>query len=361
MDKQSAKLGVYRDLPLEEYLAEPHISSSDLRRALTSPASYWHYSTLNPDRPSRRDSETPAMAFGKHLHAAILEPLRFNDTYVELPDSPGQEAWLTTKDDLLKECKRLKLPLTGNKPELIERISEYFADKNVPGPNITDVVKAESEKKGYTLLKSDEFWRVKERQALAAFFYGKELLGDISSSEVSIFWIDKKFDLPCKARLDKVIFFLKNREGRIIELKSIAEKSSALAFRAGRAISTYGYDVQASFYLRGLLEIQRANLEHELFKTKKINDSLPADNWLLDFLFVQSTGPAEMIKLRWAGNDVSDENASYRLIANQRVDRALQIIHDGHKEHPDGQSWLSGRSLELTGNLIPPYQGTEDY
>ena len=65
------------DLPIEEYLAIPAMSSSGLQQFRRSPAHY-HWSRANPV------AETDAMRFGTAVHTAILEPGLFDATYVTM-------------------------------------------------------------------------------------------------------------------------------------------------------------------------------------------------------------------------------------------------------------------------------------
>jgi hypothetical protein len=52
----SIPLGVHFGLPLETYLADPAISSSDIRCLLRSPSDYWWQSHMNPEPPPERYS-----------------------------------------------------------------------------------------------------------------------------------------------------------------------------------------------------------------------------------------------------------------------------------------------------------------
>jgi len=73
------KPGIY-EMEDEAYFADPAVSNSDLKLLRRSPA---HFKYLK-DNPKET---TPAMAAGKSLHCAILEPERFMERHAIIPDN----------------------------------------------------------------------------------------------------------------------------------------------------------------------------------------------------------------------------------------------------------------------------------
>lgn len=78
--------GVYVDVPIEDYHAEPGVSSTMLRMLQHCPREVWaHY--INPRRPPHR--QKPGQLEGQLAHCAVLEPMEFDRRYAVLPvDAP---------------------------------------------------------------------------------------------------------------------------------------------------------------------------------------------------------------------------------------------------------------------------------
>src|ERR1700730_13177092 len=55
--------GVYFNLPMADYHADPSLGSTDLKALLVHPACYWQRSHMNPER--RDDSDSPAKKIGR--------------------------------------------------------------------------------------------------------------------------------------------------------------------------------------------------------------------------------------------------------------------------------------------------------
>lgn len=80
------------DQPAEQYFASAGVSKHDLDLVNISPA---HYQV---SKSSPREDATPAMKIGTLVHTAILEPDRFEESYVIAPDADrrtkdGKAAW----------------------------------------------------------------------------------------------------------------------------------------------------------------------------------------------------------------------------------------------------------------------------
>ncbi len=94
----------------------PKIRASSIGDFLESPAHYESFHVL------REREATAAMEMGTAIHMAVLEPEKFDATYVE--DLVQAENHLKTADDIKAVLKELGLKISGTKPELIERLTE---------------------------------------------------------------------------------------------------------------------------------------------------------------------------------------------------------------------------------------------
>jgi hypothetical protein len=74
--------GIYRDVPMEDYLASAGLSRSRLVRLLTeTPLRFHHGGDVE---------ETPAMRLGTAVHLGILEPARFDELVRPMPKFDGR-------------------------------------------------------------------------------------------------------------------------------------------------------------------------------------------------------------------------------------------------------------------------------
>jgi len=113
--------GIYIDMPESEYLADPSIGASSLKLCVGETQEWWWASQFNPNRPERE--ETNATNFGTALHKMLLEGTQaYEATYGLAFDKSEHKAALDTIDQLKAHLKTLGLKVSGNKPDLIERI-----------------------------------------------------------------------------------------------------------------------------------------------------------------------------------------------------------------------------------------------
>lgn len=168
------KPGVYEGIPNAEYHCGPGISKSGLDLVHRSPMHYQAAQEVaNDDRP-----DTKAYFVGREFHMLALEPEVFEVEYVEAfgrecapeciddrevlvqmveeinqqriaahPEAVRDTEALVAMIAKLNETRLAKLSTTGNKPELIERISAAcieHAERGLPGcePFDADAVKA---------------------------------------------------------------------------------------------------------------------------------------------------------------------------------------------------------------------------
>lgn len=183
-------------LTREEYDVLPAVNASLLKACDRSMSHGKAYMDGN-----RKDS--PSMAFGRAYHLFILEPDAFAKTYTVLPKMRrAGKAW----DEAVESA--------GGDPDRI-----IFAD---------DVAEFEA-----------------MRAAILAESRRRRLTTERGLYEVSVVWTDEEAELLCKARMDKVIESL----SVAVDLKTTTDARPHAFFRDA---ATYGYDLQAAFYMDGL-------------------------------------------------------------------------------------------------------------
>ncbi|MEC9268523.1 MAG: PD-(D/E)XK nuclease-like domain-containing protein [Pseudomonadota bacterium] len=282
--------GIYFDMPEEDYFADPSLSQSSMKWLLVSPMDYWARSAMNPDRPD--DDTSDAMDLGKGYHARILEGRDvFYDRFAAAVDPDDYPDALRTVDEIKAALKERELPVSGNKPALIDRLLE--AD---PQADIWDRIVAEHAEKhdGKTLLPPEQMRRIEIAAAmiekhpqLSKAFTGGE-------PEVSIFWRDDEYGTPLKARIDYL------KVAAICDLKSFANKLNKPIDRAVvQAVSSQRYHIQTAHYDAAIERAREFVMEGRVFG--------PAPAWIdkfaafprenRQFLFVfQQTGVAPVAR-----------------------------------------------------------------
>ena len=248
--------GIYIDLPFDEYLKDPAIGSSGVKKLLNNPPDFWWESSHNTIDPVVESKPSDAKRFGTALHKIILEGV---DAYEAeyFPDIERPDDVLVTSEDLKGALRELDQKVTGKKDDLIERLLD--AD---PKARVWDVMREDhiSKAEGREIISSawDAKLRlmasmIKNHRALEKAFTG-------GIPEVSVFWEE-----PCgacdyclggepdhceqpirfRARFD----YLKPQA--IIDLKSFSNWKDREFNRAIMSdIANRGYNVQATLYLR---------------------------------------------------------------------------------------------------------------
>lgn len=175
----------------DEYYAVEAMSYSGAKKILQSPAHY----KLAREVPS---VATPQMMFGEAVHCGILEPKRFPH-YV------------------------LAAPTIDKRTNVGKAMWAAFVEESA----------------GKLVLSADDFVRACRCIDAANAHPTVRKLLDNATVEESFFWIDKQFDVPCKARLDA------RRDGLIIDLKTCADASPE---GFARAAANYKYHLQGAMY-----------------------------------------------------------------------------------------------------------------
>jgi len=179
--------GIYRGIPFADYLAWDAVSNSALSRFSRVPSA------------AHLPDDTAALALGRALHCAVLEPARFQAEYR-----------MKTANGATKEGKAEAAAAAESGIELMTR-ANWAA--------VTGMADA-----------------VRSHPAGAA------LLAE-GNAEVSLLWTDHETGLRCKARVDWLA------PGFVVDLKT-TEDSSPNSF--ARSIANYRYHVQQAHYRDGL-------------------------------------------------------------------------------------------------------------
>lgn len=192
--------GIYAGLKREEYSSIPAVSQSTLK-LFRKTAAHARAAMLSPKEP------TDAMDFGNAFHCAVLEPLKFADSYVLAPN-------------------------VGNRSAADKAIHAEFREAN----------------RGKEIVTLEEMTRVKAmKEACYSNKIVASLLNGGGKNEVGVIWTDKETGLRCKALLDRVTNFVGYTV--ILDLKTCTDASPT---EFARAAAKYGYHEQAAFYLEGL-------------------------------------------------------------------------------------------------------------
>lgn len=163
------------------------------------------------------DKDTPALAFGRAFHCAILEPERFATEYASEPDfgdcrkkenKAARDAW--------RESNRAAVWLPADDWEAIEHMVRAVRNHEL----------------------------------------GRLILRD-GDPEVTLTWLDKATGLPCKARPDYLV-----RSRRMCVDVKTTDDASEEAF--ARTVAKYRYHVQDALYRDACAQTGEA-VEHFLF------------------------------------------------------------------------------------------------
>jgi PDDEXK-like domain of unknown function (DUF3799) len=228
--------GIYPNVPRAVYENWDAVRYSTLR-LFNKSAAHAREEMLHPMRPSR------AMDFGSALHAAILEPDRFQAEYAVAPsqqlDNNGEWKALDRRTNIGKQ------------------VWKEFEEDN----------------RGKAVITRAEYDAIKVMQAKAYQHpIAKQLMEGRGPTEVSLFWLDPEFGCACKARADKItdaIPFDGMYGGpSIVDIKT-AETAWPRDFEL--AIKRYSYHQQAAYYLDGAYVLQPVERNYVLvvFETER--------------------------------------------------------------------------------------------
>jgi len=230
--------GVYFNLPFADYLADQSLSASGIKDILVAPETYYDRCSMNPERAPK---DTEALAYGSAHHSRILEGAKaFQKEYAIIPDPADYPDAIIGGRALKETCGAMGLSKSGKVSELADRIKEADPDAKIWLHIMRDF---EADNAGKTFLKKEWAEKIERRAQLLESI--PEVAKAISNGfpEVSIFWRDKKTDVPLKARVD----YLKTRAQ--IDLKSFSNPNGKPVETAlAHQVANYRYYVQVAVH-----------------------------------------------------------------------------------------------------------------
>lgn len=207
----TGRTGWVRELEAEEYHSGGEVSASFLKTFSAKSPAHAQAERLAPPQ------ETPALRFGRAVHARILEPEAFEKRYAIAPrvdrrTKLGRELW-----EIFQAGHPNAEALTEDEAVLLDGIAGAV----------------ESHPLAPDLLQGGE-------------------------AELSGFWTDPEHGLPCRCRPD----YARLADGVLIDLKTAVDASPA-AF--ARSIATFGYAIQAAHYAEAVRILTGERLRDWLF------------------------------------------------------------------------------------------------
>lgn len=196
--EQRGQALIYKDIPNEDYHAGVGISSSYIRR----------FGQSQLHAVEHKQESTPALKFGTAAHSLIVE---------------GREAF----------DKEVKV-VSGS-----------------PYTKAYKEEKADYEEQGYIVLKEAELELLESMKANMIYEGNAYLNAKGKVAEASIYWYED--DVLCKCRPDLICPPLSepNSDSKIV-IVDYKTTISCEPYAFNKSVSKYGYDMQASWYRRGL-------------------------------------------------------------------------------------------------------------
>ena len=201
-------VGVFDDMPAETYHAIEAMSSGGIKQIMRSSK---HYRLMR----TKKKPPTPAMIFGTAVHTGTLEPARFTETVIK---SPG------------------------------------FGGSRIGKADATEFALLHA---GKIILDADDYDRALRCIAELRAHPSVKLLLEGAIVERSLFWIDGRYKVPCKARWD---IFTTTRI--LVDLKTTRDASEE---DFALSIARYGYHTQAAHYCSAAEHLLDASPDAFLF------------------------------------------------------------------------------------------------
>ncbi len=307
------------------YADIPGLNWSSLKLIATSPLMLKH----RADNPRK---DTPALARGRAIHCAILEPALFESAYVEEPDF-GDLRTNTTKAERAEWLWSLADDQSAFEPrpdfDLRRKIGKQAkADWEVTFAPGTKVIVGDEHPSwvcpGLEVIAADEYALVTRcAAAVAKHPRAAELLRGGRAEEV-LTWTDATTGIACKARCDYI------RPSAILDVKTSRHES----LRQMRAdFARYLYHGQLSFYHQGA----------------KAAGVIPEDADRPFVVVVQTCEPYDVIPMQMSPLD---------------LDAGLRLVSSLMQKYQDcaAAGWWPGMSPEVIEMGIPDWapSGTDD-
>lgn len=335
--------GMYLDLPMDQYIADPSLHSHGIKDLLVSPLAFWTRSAFNPNRPP--DDDTAAKARGRAYHKLVLEgQAAFDRFYCVAPSKTDFPGTLDTVKELRAYAAKHGFKLKGTeKADVIASLREI--DRTVP---IWDAIMGlweETTRKGREIVDPELWAQLRMARTVIDRMPSVKDAFKNGVSEVSIFWV-RDDGVPMKARLDYL-----NTE--IIDLKSFAnimdkDIEAAVYFE----ITRNRYHIQPAVYRDGLREMKRMYLSGE----KVIQRGTVSEKWLDEvmreqqtrffFAFIMTGWVPEFLVREWSPREGQGGTAnSYWELGVEAYAEGVQRWRMGMEHYGPSVPWITDRGL----------------
>lgn len=337
-------VGIYLDLPMLDYVNDPAISGSGLKKLLSSPADFkWELPAIR--NPLFKAADTDAKALGTLVHKAVLEGMAaFHDCYFVAPELDDEDPRvIRTADHAKNWLKDNGLKCTGLKAELFERVQGHWDAQKLTGavaddegPIFMDALLAELSAQGNgqrEKIKQREFEYVSLVERVVRKWPEANALISDGLPEVSIFWVED--GVRFKARFDWIA------PSVLCDLKKFGQPpQSGRSLRAhlAREVATYRYDIQAVHNFRAAMQIPLLmrgggivsaigdDASARIAKLQQIGDAYLESPPEFKWLFLRTPGPPQGLILplpcdsrRWEHCELDIRDAIDRLHAFRKA------------------------------------------
>jgi len=247
---EAPEIGFY-DLSEEVYRPAPGENWSTMKNIGRTPKKYKY----RKDNPSKR---TPAMAFGNLFHTVVLEPHLLDKRYTPFPETGPGKKWIVPPKTYDAKWS----------------MNAGFCKEWVLGMEAKGLIPFKQKDINYAKAMARELRDLEDAQ---------EILEGADGYEVSCFWVNEKYGLPCKCKLDIL------NTGQIGDLKKITASGGGAEWqsfcRTARNLEYYG---QAAFYRDGVNAVY-AHLkiplpELQSFRWLVVEDEPPYDTAIYEIL-----------------------------------------------------------------------------
>lgn len=221
-DTTPDKIGVYRNVPAGRYHSWQAFSISAGLELIRSPGHYLHR-ILNPIIP------TAAMQLGTLLHMRVLEPERFFDTTIFVPEHIPKDRRTKARKEWEENLGLVSLD-TG----------QTMVKQGYPGRFIIESEEAR---------KIDAMY-----QSIMSRTVAREILTGEGEVELSLLWNSE--DVVCKGRIDKVHVASRS----IVDIKTTQDASPQ---QFEKTVCNRGYHIQCAHYLDGAQSLG-VDVEHAI-------------------------------------------------------------------------------------------------
>jgi len=316
--------GVYFHMAEDYYHAIPAFSKSLVKKFKISDIDAWE-ALYGAGAESTLD-----MNYGSAFHCLVLEGLEaFEARYCKAFDKAEFPDALDTVDDLkgFLDSNGTTFPKSAAKASLI-----HIAKTVHPEIQIIDALKEAHKIRsaGKTEIGARHYDEIASR----AWVRNYSFLPDVQATEVSLFWIDDHFHIPCKARLDAITFRkvgsgITALVGDVKTFTNTREKPirDAVAYECGMR----GYHVDGLFYTRALKSTPRVFHDAPNTKWPEFSD------YAFELLFVEkgksfpNVLPRELV-IRELGS--LTELGQAALATVQNAANQYRDLHEAHGTKP---------------------------